>query len=82
MINIAAVQAFPTLVLYTASFVLVVWAVVDIARRPTSVMPRSRKAAWIVSSVVGWFFLGLIGATVAMFYLVATRRKLNARTVV
>jgi hypothetical protein len=82
MIIATAVQALPILVLYVASFALVVWAVVDIARRPTSVMPRSHKAAWIISSVVGWFFLGLIGATVAIFYLVATRKRLNARTVV
>ena len=77
-----AVQELPMLVLYAASFALVVWAVVDIARRPTSAMSRSRKAVWIVSSVVGWFFLGLIGATVAIFYLVGTRRRLNAHTVV
>jgi hypothetical protein len=82
MIIATAVQALPILVLYVASFALVVWAVVDIARRPPSVMPRSHKAAWIISSVVGWFFLGLIGATVAIFYLVATRKRLNARTVV
>jgi hypothetical protein len=80
--TIATVQELPILVLYAASFALVVWAVVDIARRPMSMMPRSHKVAWIISSIVGWFILGMIGATVAIFYLVATRRKLNARTVV
>jgi hypothetical protein len=82
MTNATLVREMPSLLLYAASFALVVWAVVDIARRPASVLPRSRKAAWIISSIVGWFFFGLIGAAVAIVYLVGMRRRLNARSLV
>jgi hypothetical protein len=75
---VAAIQALPTLLVYAASFGLVVWAVVDVARRPRTVMPPARKAAWIIGSIVGWFFLGLIGAAVAIVYLVGPRRRMNA----
>ncbi len=82
MTNATLVRELPSLVMYAASLALVVWAVVDIARRPTSVLPRSRKAAWIISSLVGWFFFGFIGAAVAVVYLVGVRRRLNARSLV
>ena len=44
-------------------------------------MPPARKAAWIIASIVGWFFLGLIGAAVAVVYLVGPRRRMNAASV-
>jgi uncharacterized membrane protein YqjE len=64
--------------IYVVSLVLVIWAVVDVARRPSTVMSNGKKAGWIVGSVVGWFFFGLIGAAVAIVYLVGPRRRLNA----
>lgn len=66
------------LVVYLVSLVVVVWAVVDVARRPSAVMSNGKKAAWIIGCVVGWFFFGLIGAVVAIVYLVGPRRRLNA----
>jgi hypothetical protein len=78
---VAAVQGLPTLLVYAASFALVVWAVVDVARRPRTTMSPGRKAAWIICSIVGWFFLGLIGAAVAIVYLVGPRRRMNAASV-
>lgn len=81
MITASAVQELPTLLVYAASFALVVWAVVDVARRPRTAMPPARKAAWIIGSIVGWFFLGLIGAAVAIVYLVGPRRRMNAASV-
>jgi hypothetical protein len=41
-------------------------------------MPPGRKAVWIVGFVVGWFVFGLIGAAIAVVYLVGPRRRLNA----
>lgn len=68
----------PFLLVYAASLVLVVWAVIDVSRRPSAIMSPTRKAAWIIGSVVGWLFLGLIGAIVAVVYLVGPRRRMNA----
>src|ERR1019366_1698883 len=44
--------SFPTLMLYAASLVLVMWTIVDVARRPSYVLPIKRKAIWITASVV------------------------------
>jgi hypothetical protein len=78
MTTLASISSATWLV-YGASLVLVMWAVYDIARRPVSEMPAGRKTAWIVGSAVGWFFLGIAGACVAIVYLVGPRRRLNAR---
>jgi hypothetical protein len=68
----------PVLFLYVLSAALVIWAVTDVVRRPSSVMPPARKAVWIIASIVGWLLFGLIGAAVAVVYLVGPRRRLNA----
>jgi hypothetical protein len=78
--NIALISpSFPTLFLYAASFILVTWTVVDVARRPSSDLPTRRKAAWIIGSVVGWLLFGIVGAVVAIFYLVGPRRRMNTQ---
>jgi hypothetical protein len=64
--------------LYAASFVIVAWAVVDIARRPKAVLSSGRKATWIVASIVGWIVFRLFGAAIAFIYLLGPRRRLNA----
>jgi uncharacterized membrane protein YqjE len=69
----------PTVVLYVASLVLVVWTVYDAARRPAQVLPPRQKAAWIIGSAVGWLLFGIVGAVVAIFYLVGPRRRMNAQ---
>jgi hypothetical protein len=63
---------------YAASFILVLWAVVDVTRRPSSDLPPAQKAAWIIGSVVGWFFFGVIGGVIASIYLLGPRRRLNS----
>jgi len=70
--------SFPALMLYAASLVLVMWTVIDVARRPSYVLPIKRKAIWIIASVVGWLFFGIVGAFVAIVYLVGPRRRMNA----
>jgi hypothetical protein len=69
----------PTVVVYVVSLVLVMWTVVDVARRPNSQLPPRNKAAWIIGSVVGWLLLGIVGAFVAAVYLVGPRRRMNAQ---
>ena len=78
MTTAVTAQNAPTLVLYAASFVVVLWAVVDVARRPSTIMAPGRKAIWILAFVAGWFVFGLLGAIFAIIYLVGPRRRLNA----
>lgn len=52
--------------------------VVDVTRRSPDELPRGKKAAWVVGSLVGWLLLGIVGAAVAVVYLVGPRRKMNA----
>lgn len=70
--------SFPTALVYAASLVLVMWAVVDVMRRPAHALPAKRKAAWIIGSAVGWLLFGIVGAFVAIVYLVGPRRRMNA----
>ena len=71
--------SFPTLLLYAASFILVMWTVVDVARRLSSDLPSRRQAAWIIGSVIGWLLFGIVGAVVAILYLVGPRRRMNSQ---
>jgi uncharacterized membrane protein YqjE len=70
--------SLPTVLLYAVALVLVMWTVIDVKRRPTYVLASGRKAAWIVGSVVGWLLFGIVGAFVAIVYLVGPRRRINA----
>jgi hypothetical protein len=65
--------------LYAGSLVVITWAVFDVARRPSVELPTRRKAAWILGSSVGWLLFGVVGAFVAVVYLVGPRRRMNAQ---
>jgi hypothetical protein len=71
--------SLPTVVLYVASFVVVLWTVIDAARRPSSDLPPRQKAAWIIGSVIGWLLFGIVGAFVAIVYLLGPRRRMNTK---
>ena len=76
----ATVGANPTtLLIYGGSLIVVLWCIVDVTRRPTDELPRGRKAAWVIASLLGWLFFGIVGAAIAVFYLVGPRRKMNAQ---
>jgi hypothetical protein len=60
------------------SLAVVVWAVVDVARRPAAALERKWKALWIAGMIGGWLLFGIAGAVVAVFYLAGPRRRLNA----
>jgi hypothetical protein len=64
--------------IYIASLVLVIWAVVDLARRPSQFFAPGRKVLWLVGMIAGWFLFGFIGAIVAIMYLNGPRKRLNA----
>jgi chromate transport protein ChrA len=42
-------------------------------------LPPRRKAAWIIGSVIGWLLFGIVGAVVAILYLVGPRRRMNSQ---
>ena len=63
-----------------ATLAVVVWAVIDVARRPVVVLPGKWKALWIAGMVAAWLLFGAIGAMVSAFYLVGPRRRLNSVT--
>ena len=69
----------PTVLLYAASLVLVLWTVVDVIRRPTHVLSPGRKLVWMSAAVVGWLLFGIVGAFVAIVYLVGPRKRMNAQ---
>jgi hypothetical protein len=68
-----------TFLIYGLSLIVVMWCVLDVARRPPDELPRGKKAAWVLASLLGWLLLGIVGAAIAGFYLVGPRRKLNAQ---
>jgi uncharacterized membrane protein len=61
-----------------ASLALVIWGIMDVARRPAMVLAPKWKALWIAGMIGGWFLFGIIGAVVSVFYLAGPRRRLNA----
>jgi hypothetical protein len=60
-----------------ASLAVVVWGVVDVARRPALALAPKWKALWIAGMIGGWFIFGAIGALVSLVYLAGPRRRLN-----
>jgi hypothetical protein len=70
--------SLPTLLVYGGSLILVIWCVVDAMRRPPSELATGKKAAWVIAALIGWLLFGIIGAAIAVFYLVGPRRKMNA----
>jgi hypothetical protein len=63
-----------------ASLAVVVWAVIDVARRPAVALAGKWKALWIAGMVGAWFLFGAIGAAVSAFYLAGPRKRLNSVT--
>jgi hypothetical protein len=61
-----------------ASLAVVIWGIIDVARRPAWVLAPKWKVLWIAGMVGGWYFFGIIGAIVAVVYLAGPRRKLKA----
>jgi hypothetical protein len=68
----------PTLLIYGASLVLVMWAVYDMARRPSTALSPRKKAMWLVGTTLGWLMFGIVGAFIAVVYLVGPRKRMNA----
>jgi hypothetical protein len=61
-----------------ASLAVVIWATIDVARRPAVALALRWKVLWIAGMIGGWFLFGIIGAIVSVFYLAGPRKRLNA----
>lgn len=63
-------------VLGLAALVPIVWAVVDVLRRPAWQYPTSRKVLWVATLVVGWVVLWPLALMVALLHLLVVRKRL------
>ena len=61
-----------------AALAVVIWAVIDVVRRPAVALAPKWKALWIAGMIGGWFLFGIIGAVVSAFYLAGPRKRLRA----
>ena len=61
-----------------ASLAVVIWGVIDVARRPAFVLAPKWKTLWIAGMIGGWLLFGIVGAIVSVFYLAGPRRRLGA----
>ncbi len=73
--EIFGVDSVMIVLLFLVTIGIVLWAVVDVARRPT-VSPGA-KAGWIIGMVLGTFLFGIVGLVVAIVYLAAVRPRLS-----
>jgi tetrahydromethanopterin S-methyltransferase subunit F len=64
--------------IYVASLIIVIWAIVDIIRQPSYLMSRNRKLGWGLATGLGWLLLGLVGAIVAGVYFIVVRPRLRS----
>jgi protein-S-isoprenylcysteine O-methyltransferase Ste14 len=63
---------------YIASLIIVIWAIIDIVRQPSYLMSRNRKLGWGLATGLGWLVLGFVGAIVAGVYLFVIRTRMRA----
>jgi hypothetical protein len=61
--------------LAVVSLIPVVWAIVDVARRPAWQFSSGRKVMWAVSLGLGWLLLWPIALISAIVYLTVLRRR-------
>jgi hypothetical protein len=80
----AATLSFGETITYVAisvvSIGLAVWAIVDMYRRPPTVLPTSRRTAWMLGMLIPSIFLIFaLAGVIAVIYLLAERPGLAAR---
>jgi Protein of unknown function (DUF2510) len=62
-------------VVWLASLIPVVWAIVDVTRRPPWQFSGVRKVMWALTLGLGWFFLWPLALVSAVWYLSVLRRR-------
>jgi len=69
----------PSRAVYFISLVIVLWALLDMLRRPRSQLNPIQKLGWSIALVIGWLLpFGILGACLGLAYLGPVRRGLNA----
>jgi hypothetical protein len=63
-------------VLALVALVPIVWAMVDVLRRPAWQFPVARKVVWVVMLLAGWVLVFPVAAASAVLYLVVLRRRM------
>ncbi len=58
-----------------ASLIPVIWAIVDVARRPSWQFSTGRKVLWAVSLGFGWLILWPVALVSSIVYLAVLRRR-------
>jgi len=66
--------------LVLAGLGLIIWAIVDVARKPPGVLSSRAKTGWIAGLILGSLLFGIFGVIVAVVYLVAVRPRLTRFT--
>jgi len=67
-------------IVVVAGLGLIIWAIVDVARKPPGVLSPRAKAGWIAGLVLGGLLFFVGGVAVALVYLVAVRPRLTRFT--
>jgi hypothetical protein len=68
------------LIFVIAGLGLVIWAIVDVARRPPGVLSFRAKTGWLVGLIAGTLLFGIVGLVVAVVYFVVVRPRLTRFT--
>jgi len=58
------------------ALVPIIWAIVDVVRRPPWQFSTARKVLWVVTLGVGWLLLWPMALVSAVLYLMVFRRRL------
>jgi hypothetical protein len=68
------------LIFVIAGLGLIIWAIVDVARRPPGVLSSRAKTGWLVGLITGTLLFGIVGLVAAVVYLVVVRPRLTRFT--
>ena len=58
-----------------ASLVPIIWAIVDVVRRPSIQFSTARKVLWVATLTVGWVVLWPVALASSLLYLLVVRRR-------
>jgi hypothetical protein len=75
----ATVGVSPLILVFDLACLLgVIWTAVDVAKQPA--LSRRQKAMWLPCLIFSFLLIRLVGLAAAVFYFVAVRPKLLARS--
>jgi hypothetical protein len=60
-----------------AALVPIVWAIVDVVRRPSWQFSTGRKVAWVATLALGWLIVWPLALFSSLLYLFVLRRRIS-----